>query len=128
MDPGAPADGPGRSDHHVLAEHDIGLGKAVKETVIDHRLSAFPRLLRRLEHRHQGPAPAVAGLCKERRCAGEPGDMHVVTAGMHHRHPFAVAVRSPYPAGIGQAGHLLDRHASMSVRECEIAVCPHRGG
>jgi hypothetical protein len=64
-DPGAPADGPGRSDHHVLAEHDIRVGKAVKEPVINHCLSAFPRLLRRLEHRSlegDGFEPSVPRL------------------------------------------------------------------
>jgi hypothetical protein len=50
--PGAPANGPGWPDHDVLAEHDIGLGEAVEEPVIDHCLGAFGRLLRRLEHRH----------------------------------------------------------------------------
>ena len=59
---GAPADGSGRSDHYVLVEHDVGLGEAVEEPVIDHRLGAFRRLLRRLEHRYQGPAPGVAGI------------------------------------------------------------------
>ena len=41
-DPGAPADGPGRSDHHVLAEHDFGLGEAVEEPVVDHGLFCYP--------------------------------------------------------------------------------------
>ena len=68
-DPGAPADGPGRSNHHVLAEHDVRLGKAVKEPVINHRLSALPGLLSRLEHRHHSPVPSVAGLREEPRRA-----------------------------------------------------------
>ena len=108
-DPGAPADGPGRSDHDMLAEHDLRFREAVEEPIIDHRPGAFPRLLRRLEYRHQGPAPRVAGLREQRGRADKPGDMHVVAAGVHDRHRLAVAVRGPDLAGIRQAGCLLDR-------------------
>ena len=90
--PGAPGDGPGRSDHDVLAEHDVRFGEAVEETVVDHRLGAFRRLLRRLEHRHQRPAPRLAGLREQRRRADEPGDMHVVAAHVADRHRLPVAV------------------------------------
>ena len=107
--PRAPADGPGRSDHHMLAEHDVRFGEAVEEPVIDHRLGALAGLLCRLEHGHQGSAPGAACLREKRRRAEEPSDMHVVAAGMHdwHRLPFAVHGRDL--AGIGQTGRLLDR-------------------
>jgi len=48
-------------------------------------------------------------LRQERRCADEPGNVHVVAAGMRDRHRVPVAVRNPDFAGIGQAGLFLDR-------------------
>jgi hypothetical protein len=48
----APSDGPRRSYHHVLPEDDRRLGKPIKETVVDHGLSAFGGLLARLKHCH----------------------------------------------------------------------------
>ena len=117
----------------MLAEHHVGLGEAVEEPVIDHCLGAFRRLLRRLEHRYQGPAPGVAGLREERRRADEPGDMHVVTAGMHDRHRLPVAVRGSDLAGIGQAGCLLDRQcihvgAQHDGRPFAVAQEPYDAG
>ena len=125
-DPGAPADGPGRSDHHVLAEHDVGFGEAVEEPVIDHGLGAFPRLLRRLEHRHQRSLPGVAGSREQRRRADEPRDMHILAAGMHDRHRLPAAIRGLELARKGQAGRLLDRQrihvgAQHDRRSCAVA-------
>jgi hypothetical protein len=127
------ADGAGRSDHHVLTEHDVGFGEAVEEPVIDHRLGAFPGLLRRLEHCHHRPAPAVAGSRKQRRRTDEPGDMHIVAAGMHHRDRLPVAVRGSDFTGIRQAGGLLDRQrihigAQHDRRPCAVAQEPDDAG
>jgi hypothetical protein len=93
----------------------------------------FRRLFRRLEHCHQRPLPSVAGLREERRRADEPGDVHVVAAGMHDRHRLAVAVRDFDLAGIGQAGRLLDRQrihvgAQHDGRPCTVAQEPDDTG
>ena len=95
-DPGAPADGTGRTDHDVLAEDHVGLGEAVEQPVVDHRLRAFRRLLRRLEDRHQRPVPRVARLREQRRRADEPGHVHVVAAGVHR--PAPSCPRGPWPS------------------------------
>ena len=88
----------------MLAEHDSGCGKAGEESVINHGLGAGRRLLRRLEDRHQGPPPRRACLCEHGRCSHQPRHVHVVAAGVHHRHGLAVVVGSRDRAGIRQAG------------------------
>ena len=52
--PGAVADRAGRGGHDVLAEDDVGLGEAVEQAVVDHRLGALGRLLGGLEDREHG--------------------------------------------------------------------------
>ena len=63
----ASADDPGRSNHDVLPEHDVGLGEAPEQSIVDHRLRAFARLFGGLKHRHHGASPARAGLRRSRR-------------------------------------------------------------
>ena len=88
--PGAAGDGAGRTDHDVLAEHDIGFGEALEQAVVDHRLGALRRLLARLKDRHQGAPPGVARLRQQCRRADQPGHVHVVAAHMPHRHGVAL--------------------------------------
>ena len=77
--------------------------------------------------------PSGAGLREERRRADEPGDVHVVAAGMHDRHRLAVAFRDFDRAGIGQAGRLLDQQrihvgAQHDGRPCTVAQEPDDTG
>ena len=41
-----------RPHHDMLAEHHVGLGKALKKAIIDHGLRTFRRLFTGLEDRH----------------------------------------------------------------------------
>ena len=93
----------------MLAEHDVGLGEALKEPVIDHGLCARCRLLRRLKDRHERLFPRIARLGKYRGRAYEPRHMHVVTAGVHHRRDLSVAIGGRYLTGIGQTRGFLNR-------------------
>ena len=98
--PALPGDGAGRPDHDVLAQHDIGLGKAVEQAVVDHRPRALRSLLARLEDRHQRAAPGIARLREQRGRAHQPRDMHVMAAGMRDRHRLPVGVCGRDGAGI----------------------------
>ena len=107
--PGAAGDGAGGPDHDVLAEHDVRLGEAVEQAVVDHRPGALRRLFGRLEDHHQCAPPRVACLREQRGRAHQPGDMHVVAAGMRPPARCSPRVRRRDLAGIGEAGRLCDR-------------------
>ena len=96
-------------DHHVLSEHNLGFGKTVEKAIVNHRLSALRRLLGRLKHSHQRPAPCIPSSCEQGGRADQPGDVHVMTAGVHHGHRLPVGSGSRDAARIGQPGRLLDR-------------------
>ena len=105
---GAPGDGPGRSNHDVLAEYDVGFGEALEEAIVDHGLRAFRCLFPRLEYRHQRSPPRFACLREQRGRADEPSHVHVVAAHVPYRHRVPLAVRHLDLAGIGKAGRFLD--------------------
>ena len=109
MVPGPVADRTCGAGHDVLAEDDRRLGEALEEAVVDHRLGALRGLLGRLEDRQHGAVPGVAGGGEQRGRAGQPGHVHVVSAGVHDRYFVAVRIGRSGGAGVGQAGRLPDR-------------------
>ena len=93
----------------MLAEDDIGLRESLEKPIVNHRLRALRRLLRRLKDGHQRPLPCIARLRKQFGRTDQPGHMHVVTTGVHHRHALPSAVRRRDLTGIGKAGSFLNR-------------------
>ena len=70
----------------MLPEHDVGFGKALAQAVVDHRLRALRGLLAGLKHGHQRAAASRPACCeRSARRAHQPGDMHVMAAGMRDR-------------------------------------------
>ena len=63
-----------------------GLGKRLKSPSSIIAWAPCRRLLGRLEDGHQRPLPRVAGLREQGGRADQPGHVHVVAAGVHHRH------------------------------------------
>jgi hypothetical protein len=108
---GPPSNGPGWTDHDMLAEDDYWLREVLEETIIDHRLSAFRGFLPRLKDRHQCSMPSLAGLGKQRGRARKPGDVHVVTTHVAHRHGMAFTVLGFNFAGIWQTRRFLNRES-----------------
>jgi hypothetical protein len=108
-----------RRGHHVLAEHDVGSREPVDEVVVDHRPRPRRGLLGRLEHGQQRPVPGVARRGETRRRAREPGDVHVVAAGVHH--PVGLA-------GVVEPGLLVHRervHVGAQEHRRALAVPEH---
>jgi hypothetical protein len=115
MTPARQPSTPAGAHHDVLTEHDVGPGETLEEPVVDHRLGAGSDLLGRLEDGEQRPPPSPAVPAEQRCRARQPGDVHVVAAGVHHRDGLAVLVRRCGRAGVGQPRQLLDRQ-SVHVR------------
>ena len=124
--PALPGDRAGGPDHDVLAEHDIGLGEALEQAVVDHGLRALRRLLAGWKTAISVPCQASRALREQRGRADQPGHVHVMAAGMRHRHRVPVAIRRRDLAGIGQAGRFLDGSASMSARSMTVGPSPLR--
>ena len=81
-----------------------------------------------LEDGQHGPVPGVAGVGEERGRAREPGDVHVVPAGVHDRDLVAVGVGRRRRAGIRQAGRLADRqrvHVGAQHHRGTVTVAQH---
>ena len=102
-DAGAPAEDARGADHDVLPEHDVGFGEAREQPVVDHRLGAGGDLLGRLEDGEERPPPGAAGTAEQRRRARQPGDVHVVTAGVHDRNGLALPIGRGDRARVRQA-------------------------
>jgi hypothetical protein len=105
---GAPGDGSGRANHHMLTKYYNGFRKAFEEAIIDHGLCAFCCLFTRLEHCHQRSSPCITCLCEQCRRSSEPGYVQVVTTHMSHRHRVSLAVLHLDFAGIRKTRRLLD--------------------
>ena len=106
---GTPGHRARRTYHNVLTQYHIGLRKALEQTVVDHRLSAFSRFFRRLEDWHQRAAPSCPRFRQKLGSAREPSDMHVVAAHVRDGDGIAISVRRLRAAGIGKARRFLDR-------------------
>ena len=106
---GASAQHAGRSDHHMLAEDDVRFRKTLEQAVVDHRLRTRRGFFRGLEHHHQGAVPGIARVRHQGAGAREPGDVHVVAAGVHYRHGPAFGIVRRDLAGIRHPGGFLDR-------------------
>src|ERR1700747_1762603 len=108
-DAAATANRSSRSDHDVLPKNHVRFWETSEEILVDHCLSAFRRLLRRLKDWHQGSPPDIAGACKQTACSDQPGHMHVMTTRVHYRNCVTLAVLCRNGACVGQAGLLLHR-------------------
>ena len=93
------ADRPGGAGQRVLGQGDVRGGGAVEQPVVNHGLGAVTGLLGGLEQRDQGPVPQLRVIGHELGHAGHAGHVHVVAAGMGHRHLVAVSI----PGGDGLA-------------------------
>src|SRR6185312_7926438 len=89
---GAVADGSGEPDHDVLSQDHLRLWETHGKAIIKHGLCSYAGFLRRLKDRHQRTTPRGAVLGKQRCRSYQPGHMHVMAAGMHHRHGLAIAI------------------------------------
>ena len=76
-----------RSD--VKAEGKIRLPEALPESVIEHRARTEAALLGRLHDQHQRTGPLIPTRYHLARRADQARDMHIMSAGMHHRHGIA---------------------------------------
>jgi hypothetical protein len=117
----------------MLTQHDFGLRKAFEQPIIDHRLGATRRFLRRLEHRHDRTTPSLAGAREQRGRSNQPRYMHVVTAGVHDRYRLPFPIGSLDLASVGHAGRLLDRQGvhvgtEHHGRPSAVAQKPHHPG
>ena len=96
--------------------------------VVDHRLRSRPQLLGRLEQRDEGPVPGIRRPCQQLGRARQPGDVHVVSAGVHDRDRVPVGVGAGGGAGVREAGVLLDRegvHVGAQHDGRAVAVAEH---
>ncbi len=93
----------------MLSEDHVGLGEALEEAVVDHRVCSLRYLFRWLEDSQQRSPPRVASQREERGGAHQPSHVHVVAAGVHHRYRFSVAIGGRDLARVGKAGSLLHR-------------------
>jgi len=105
----------------MLAEDDVGPRKAPRHAVVDHGLRTLGCFLPGLEHRHNRAFPCITMSGEQRSSAGKPGNMHVMTARVHHRHRLAAFVRCRRVAAVGKAGGLLHR-------QCIHVGAKHDGG
>ena len=124
--PGAPGDGARRSDHDMLAQHDVGLGKALDETVVDHCPRALRRFFAGLENStisvpcqasrlraNKALAPISHATCMSWPQACATGTVLPDGVGRRHR------------AGIVEPGRLLDRQR-IHVGAQHDRRAPHR--
>ncbi len=122
---GAPGHGAGRPHHHVLSEDHVGLRESLEQAVVDHCLRALAGLFGRLEYGHQRTAPRRSRVRQQLRCAGEPGDMHIVAAHVGHGDRIAVPIGRGRRAGVRETGRFLNRqrvHVSAEHDGRAVAV------
>ncbi len=100
----------GEAGRDVLAEHHVGEGEAGVQPVGDHGRRPAAGLLGRLPDDDERARPCAAGRGQRVGGSGEPRDVQIVTAGMHH------AVNG---GGVLQTGGLLDRQC------VHVAAQPH---
>ena len=112
----------------MLPEDHVWLGETVEQVVVDHPLRSRPQLLGWLEQRDEGPVPGVRRPRQQLRRARQPGDVHVVSAGVHDRNRVPVGVGAGGGAGVREAGVLLDRegvHVGAQHDGGAVAVAEH---
>lgn len=93
----------------MLAQDHVRLRKPLEQPVVDHRLGALCRLFGRLENGQHRPVPVPRRSGEQAGGTGQPGDVHVMSAGVHDRHLIAVVVDAGLGAGVVESGGLLDR-------------------
>src|SRR3546814_19280698 len=84
----------------------IGLGKAGVEAVLQHFPGAADPLLGGLGDEDDRALPAVLHRGEAAGGSDQPGDMHVVEAGVHHRHLLLLDVDLGDRRGIWKAASL----------------------
>ena len=99
----------------------VGLREAGVEAVGEHGGGAAEALLGGLHDEHDGAAPAIAQRRELTRRRQLRGDVHVVAAGVHHRHLHSVAADLPDRRGARHARALLERQA------VHVGAQQHRG-
>lgn len=129
----AVADDPCGQWPDVLAQHDLGPGEPLEESVVDHPACADGEFLSRLEHHQQCAAPLVTRPREQHGGTGQAGGVHVVTAGVHHRYVAALVVHASHLAGVGKSGLLLHRQrvevrAEHDHRPLAVAQYPDHAG
>jgi hypothetical protein len=67
----------------MLPENHRGLGDGAEEIVGDHRPCTRESFFRGLKDRHDSSRPLRPGCRQVLHRADQPGDVHIVTAGMH---------------------------------------------
>jgi hypothetical protein len=100
----------------------------VGQAVIDHRPRPVAGLLGGLEQRDQRAGPVLPAPGEQVRRAGQAGHVHIVTAGVHHRHLGAVGVGAGLLARVGQPGRLAHRervHVGAQEHDRAVAVGEH---
>jgi hypothetical protein len=103
------ADRPGDAGQHVLGQRNVGGGDSLEQAIVDHALGAVAGLFGRLEERNQGSGPLATVIGHELGHAEQARHVHVVAAGMGHRHLVAGRILAGRSARVGRAGVLPDR-------------------
>ena len=120
---------PGRQvGGHVQAEVVVRTREALEQSVLDHGAGAQAPLFGRLGHQHHGAAPALAHAGELAGHADQVGDVNVVAASVHYRHPAALLINRQGRAGIGHAGKLFHRQAVHVATDHDggpLAVAQH---
>ena len=111
---GTSAHRPGRPDHDMLTEDDIGFRETGQQPFIDHGPRAGSCFLGRLKHRHQRAFPRISCFSHESGRADQPRHVHVVPACVHDGDRLASSVGCRLCAGIGRP----------AVRGPETRPCP----
>ncbi len=106
---GAKGDEAGRSGNHVLSQRHIRLRNFCRETILDHRPRALSGLFARLKEGDERSPPVRSVVGENAACAHEPGDMHVVAAGVGYPGRLTEPVLPSFAAGVGEASGLNDR-------------------
>src|SRR5689334_3034192 len=112
------ADLPRRVRQHVLAECDIGLGDAVAQSALDHRLRAAGDLFRGLKQRDEGSAPRLPSLGEQLRRAQQTRDMRIMAASMRDSDFVPRVINRGHRRSVGQPGlFLYGKRVHVSSRE-----------
>jgi hypothetical protein len=78
----------------MLGQGNLRLGEPLDHAVLDHGTGALGCFLTRLEYGHHRSAPQVPILSQDSRHPHQPGDVHIVPAGMGDRCSLAEAIGS----------------------------------
>ena len=106
---GLVCDGAGRKRAYMLPEHHRRHGKALEQPIGDHRHSALTEFLGRLEHGDGGTRPLGSELAEQMQRTDQCSGVHVMSAGVHHRHLHTVGIHCARHALVRKAGALLNR-------------------